>query len=189
MNKIKTAAWRLWNIPYAINVPRRALYSDEYVKQVGYNVTGDREVDRDYLRQMTLIKQTVAGMCLFLDSGHAFGLVDYKDCNKIYEDIQEHLNDWRVAAMQGILPAAFPPMEELRIMEELAMELYQTAMAMTPKADQGGFIFDQLRGIARRRNKKVYDDYERKRLTDEFNNIRPYQSIVDEIERYCLENS
>lgn len=186
--KPHTAAWRIWNIRYNINAPRRALYSDEYVKQLGYNVSGDKDIDRTTMKQLVPIKQTVAGMCLFLNSGHAFGLINHNDCIAIYEDIQEHLSDWRMAAMQGILPTAFPPIEELRIMEELAMEVYQTSMILQPSSDVGGHIFDQLRNLARRRNRKRFDDYERKRITDERDNLKPYVSIVDEIEQYCLEN-
>lgn len=186
LNKKNTPAWRIWHLQYNVVVPAMASYSAEYIRKNAFNVTGDRKVDKLRLHEKEVVRQTVAGMALIMNEGHAIGLRNYKDCVQIYYDIQAHLGNWHDLTLAGTSVSAFPPLEELRLLEGLAIEVYHSAMSLEPRADNQSKIFDSIIQMNMRRNSIATRKYLNNRVTNHTNTIKPYRSLVDDIEQYVL---
>lgn len=182
-----TAAWRLWNLRYSVQVPQLALYSAEYIRKNGIGITGDKQTDRGRLNMLVSVNQTVAGLALIYNEGHPFSIPTHDDCVQIYSDIQEHLRTWRDCTYSGVHPDSFPPLDDFRLFESIAVEVYSTAQRLEPKKEEArSFIFERIMRLNRRRNLAATDTYMRKRVQDEAGELNPYVSLVDEIEAYIL---
>ena len=181
-----TAAWRLFNLRYEVVSPDHAGYSTHYLRNNHINVTGDKQVDRARESQMSRGQQTAAGIAMLMNEGYSVGLVNYKDCVQIYADIQQHLGDWREQTLFHSHPDGFPPIEDLRAFEALAVEVYELAKKLEPREDVRSKIFDSLVEMNRRRNLTSTNKWLRERSETD-GKLKPYVSIVDQIERYVVE--
>lgn len=182
-----TAAWRLWNLRYQVMVPQLAMYSAEYIRKNGIGVSGDKQTDRGRLNMLVAVNQTVAGLALIFNEGHPFSIPYHDDCVQIYADIQEHLRTWRDATYSGVHPDSFPPLDDLRLFEAIAVEVYATAQRLEPQKEEArSFIFERIMRLNQRRNLTAANAYLRKRSQDEDGQLTPYVSLVDQIEEYIL---
>jgi hypothetical protein len=181
-----TAAWRLFHLPYDTMVPQLSQYSVEYLRKNPIQSTGNRQVDR--LRQNIMVpaKHTTAGLAMLYNEGHAFSLMHYQDCVQIYSDIQRHFMDWRDQVYQGAEPSWFPPIEELRMFEQIAIEVHDLAKKLEPKNVTTSAVFESIMAMNRRRNLVGTNKFIRERNTTN-GQLNPYQSIVDAIEAYVVE--
>lgn len=179
--------WRLFNLLYEVFIPELALYSTEYLKNNHVNISGDKELDKLRMNQLTRTKITTAGLGMLVLEGYEFGMVEYKDCVQIFSDVQGHLNLWREQTKLYTHPEDFPPIEELRAFESIALSVYNHAMRISPETHETSTIFNALINMNRIRNLTGTNKWlsDRIKETVEF---KPYVSIVDEIERYVVES-
>jgi hypothetical protein len=184
-----TAAWRIWNLRYHVKVPTLSQYSADYIRKNGVPATGDKKVDRERMNQLVDVKQTLAGLAIILSEGHPFAIMNREDCVQMYSDIQEHFRNWLDLTYSGLPPGAFPPIEDLRLLEMVALEIYAEAMRIKPgdHVNPSG-IFERIMHLNRRRNLAAAERYAAKRIADAAGHLKPYTSMVDIIERYILED-
>lgn len=182
--KRHTPAWRLFNLRYKCLATNLIEVTSEYLAtgQVVMNVTGDPTVDRLSSGRMEIKNLTAAAIAMFMDEGHSIAITDMYDCVQIYNDIQDHLHNHLQASRQAFHKDDLPPIEELRMFEALALEVYQTAKKLEPKASQvHGGIFDSFIEMSRRRNLIATNRFLKSQLETD-GKIKPYISIVDDIE-------
>lgn len=182
--KRNTPAWRLFNLRFKCLATNLIEVTSEYLAtgQVVMNVTGDPTVDRLSSGRMEIKNLTAAAIAMFMDEGHAIAITDMYDCVQIYNDIQDHLHDHLRASRQAFHKDDLPPIEELRMFEALALEVYRTAKLLEPKASQvHGGIFDSFIEMSRRRNLVATNKFLKAQLEND-GQLRPYVSIVDDIE-------
>lgn len=183
-----TACWRIFNLIFDVYIPQMAMYSTEYLKSSHINISGDLEIDRLRMNELTMTRMTVAGLSMLVLEGYEYGMARYEDCVQIFSDIQCHLNDWRNQTKMFTHPSDFPPIEELRALESIALSMYKHAMDLNPTTKETSRIFDALVQMNRNRNITSTNKWLKERVT-EMGEYKPYLSIVDEIERYVVENS
>lgn len=182
-----TAAWRIWNLRFHVRVPALSQYSNEYMRKNYINITGDRQLDKIRMNQMVDVHHTCAGLALIIAEGHTFAILDRWDCVQMYSDIQEHFRNWLDMTYSGQPPSAFPPIDDLRLLEVLALEMHTEAQRLSPKDREiASRIFDGIERMNRRRNLMASDKAARERVSAN-GQLKPYNSIVDQIERYILE--
>jgi hypothetical protein len=187
-NLTKSAAFRLWNFRYEVYLPELAMVSAKYVAQNGVGVSGDRTLDRARVNPMERVWQTVAGLAILYAEGHPFSLVKHGDSLQMYHDIQKHFQDWLEQTYYGTDPRQFPPLDDFRLLECLAVEVYSTVKAIMPMADDRSALMDRLLGMNRRRNLGATNKWIADRALDARGVLKPYESIVDKIEKYVLED-
>ena len=66
------------------------------------------------------------------------------------------------------------------------MEVYFTAMKLEPQVERRSSVFDSIITMNMRRNSMATRKFLDKRVQDQKQNIKPYKSLVDEIEKYVL---
>lgn len=183
-----TAAWRLFNLPYECMASPLIRVTTDYLANKEYitNVTGDREVDKLAYGRMDKTRLNAAAIAMFIGDGHAIGLIHVKDCVQIYHDVQEHLNDWRDQCNFSMHAGEFPEIEELQLFENLALEMYEHAQRLEPRTEHRSALFDSLLNMNRRRNLIATNKWLHDR-TQDGQEIKPYISIVADIERFVAE--
>lgn len=183
-----TAAWRLFNLRYECMASPLIKVSTDYLATGNYhsNVTGDRNVDKLANGRLDKTYLNAAAIAMFVGEGHAIGLIRVQDCVQMFHDIQEHLNDWKDQCNFATHAGMFPEIEELRLFENLALEVYQHAQRLEPRTEVRSALFDSLLNMNRRRNLVSTNKWIKAR-TESGDEIRPYVSIVDEIERFVAE--
>ncbi|MFO5836834.1 hypothetical protein ACLBSM_32600, partial [Klebsiella pneumoniae] len=65
-------------------------------------------------------------------------------CPQIYHDTLRHFQDWYDLTLMGADPNTFPPIEDLRGLEDLLMEVYFTAMKLEPQVERRSSVFDSI---------------------------------------------
>lgn len=182
-----TAAWRIWNLRFHVKIPTLAQYSAEYLRTNYVGISGDRNLDKLRMNQLVDVKQTCAGLAMIIDEGHAFAITNRWDCVQMYSDIQEHFRNWLDMTYGGYPPDAFPPIDDLRLLERVALEMHSEAQRLSPKDREiASRIFDGIARMNRRRNLVASDKQARERMM-QGGQLKPYNSMVDQIERYILE--
>lgn len=187
--KRNTPAWRLFNLRFKCLATNLIEVTSEYLAtgQVVMNVSGDPTVDKLASGRMEIKNLTAAAIAMFMDEGHAIAITDMYDCVQIYNDIQDHLHDHLRASRQAFHKDDLPEIEELRMFEALALEVYQTAKRLEPKASQvHGGIFDSFIEMSRRRNLVATNKFLKAQLETD-GQLKPYISIVDDIEANIAE--
>lgn len=184
------ACWRLFHYRFKVQVPHYFLYGADYLKKVGLPSTNDPLLDRERGMDTTIINQTPAGMAMLLAQGAPITTRSFispeVDVPFIYDDIQEHLQDWEQAIMGQMHISEIPDLEDFRAFEALALELYHTARHLKPvNLDTNTMQSRILSFNARRAGLSVHQEARRK-LYDDEGNIQPYTSVVDRIERMII---
>lgn len=180
-----TPAWRLFNLRYKCLATHLIEVTTEYLATGNaiMNVTGDKQVDALSSGRMEIKNLTAAAIAMFMDEGHAIAITNMYDCVQIYNDIQDHLHNHLQASRQAFHKDDLPAIEELRQFEALALEVYNTAKRLEPRAKSpnGSSIFDSFIEMSRRRNLIATNRF-LKGQSETNGEIRPYISIVDDIE-------
>ena len=188
--RLNTAAWRLWHIQYNVYIPRSLMSTREYNDKVGYHVTGDPGVDSAMNNALMLQRQTGAGIAVLYRDGAPLETVfqNPKDRIPLYRDIQEHLINWREQIFNNVHPGALPPLSDFRMLEAVARGIHpyvaKANQAMAPESD----IRDRLLAMNQRRNPNFNASLAKKQFQTEDGHIKPYVSIVDDIERLVMED-
>lgn len=180
-----TACWRLFNIRYECMATTLTRATSEYMASSNYiaNVTGNKEIDNAINGRYDKTRLSAAAIAMFMGEGHTIGLIHLKDCIQIYFDIQEHLNDWRDQCAFAMHASEFPDIEEFRLLESLALCVYEHSQKLAPRTEHHSRMFDELLNMNRRRNLVSTNKWLKDR-TQDGDEIKPYISIVDDIERF-----
>lgn len=183
-----TPAWRLFNLRYKCMATNLVEVSTDYLTsgKAIMNVTGNKTVDNLATGRMEYKNFTAAAIAMLLGDGHAVAITQLNDCIQIYADIQDHLHNMLIAAKQALHLNDVPPIEDLRAFEALALEVYRVAKRLEPRPEVKSSIFDALVDMSRRRNLVSTNKF-LTGLTEKDNELRPYVSIVDDIERHIAE--
>lgn len=183
-----TPAWRLFNLRYKCAASNLVEVTTEYLAsgRAVMNVTGDKIVDTLAAGRMEYRNMTAAAIAMFISEGHPIAITQLKDCVQIYADIQDHLHDHLMAAKSAMHIDDLPPIEDLRAFEALALEVYRTAKKLEPRPEIKSSIFDNLVEMSRRRN-LMATNRSLKAMDESDGIIKPYISIVDDIERHLAE--
>lgn len=182
-----TAAWRIWNLRFHVKMPALAQYSTEYLRNNSINVSGDKKLDKLRMNDMVDVQHTCAGIALLIAEGHAITIVNRWDCVQMYSDIQEHFRNWLDMTYGGYPSSAFPPIDDLRLLEAVALEMHAEAQRLDPKDREiASRIFEGIERMNRRRNLIGAHKAARERVQAN-GVVKPYNSIVDQIEKYVLE--
>lgn len=183
-----TAAWRLFNLRYECMSSSITQVTTNYLATGNHivNITGDYQIDKLMPGRYDKTRLSAAAIAMFLAEGNAVGLIHIKDCIQIYHDIQEHLNDWLDQCRFAMHADEFPEIMELRLFENLALEVYEHSQKLEPRTEARSALFESLLNMNRRRNLVSTNKWLKQR-TNEGSVIKPYISIVDEIERFVAE--
>lgn len=183
-----TAAWRLFNLRFKCMASCLTEISTEYLAtgNAVMNVTGNKQVDTLAMGRMEYKNFTAAAMAMLMSEGHSFAITQLNDCIQIYADIQDHLNATLEAAKNAFHLDDLPPMEDLRAFESLALEVYRIAKILEPRTEVRSSVFDAMVAMSRRRNLMATNRFLSSMQTAD-GELKPYVSIVDDIERYVAE--
>lgn len=186
--KRHTPAWRLFNLRYKCMATNLVEISTEYLAtgNAVINVTGDRTVDALSAGRLEYKNMTAAALAMNIAEGHVVAITELKDCVQMYADIQDHLNDHLMASRQALHIDDLPPIEDLRAFEALALFVYRVAKKLEPRPEIQSSIFDNLVEMSRRRN-LLATNKSLRAMDDRDGDIKPYVSIVDDIERHMAE--
>lgn len=186
--KRKTPAWRLFNLRYKCMATSLVEVTTEYLASGAaiLNVTGDKRVDSLAAGRLEYKNFTAAAISMLMAEGHAIAITQLNDCIQIYNDIQEHLHDHLIQARQALHVDDVPPMEDLRAFEALALEVYRVAKKLEPRPEIKSSIFDSFVEMSRRRN-LISTNRFLEGMNNQGGDLKPYVSIVDDIERYVAE--
>lgn len=183
-----TPAWRLFNLRYKCMASNLVEVTTDYLStgKAVMNVTGDKAVDTLSHGRMEYKNFTAAAIAMNMADGNAIAITNLHDCVQMYTDVQDHLHDMLEASKQALHLDDLPPIEDLRAFESLALEVYRVAKRLEPRPEIKSSIFDSLVEMSRRRNLLATNKY-LTGLTETDNQLRPYISIVDDIERHMAE--
>lgn len=186
-NPHDSAAWRLFHNNYHIRLPSLAQYSMDHMPDAIINVTGDKKIDKANVNMLIDTRRSPAGMAMLMAQGYGMELVNRWDCVAIYSSIIQHFQDWVNESYIGVPAECFPPIEDFRTFELLALDMHDVAQTMQPhQVKEADGIFERLRNLNRSRNPVMAERMERQRMTTRDGRIRPYISLVDQIEKYVI---
>lgn len=177
---VNTAARHIFREKYRVFVPRGFMYSDEYIRQVGYASSGDSTVDRMSANNLMRVNQTIAGWAILHAQGAELLLVDEQDCIPIYKAIIKHLSDWRDFSLLGLSTAHCPPIDDFRALEAIAIHYHVRVQELEPTPQHNSVLRDAVLNMNRGLSRSVIN---RTRAKDSEDSIVPYISIVDDIEK------
>lgn len=125
-NPDHTAAFKIFHYNFNCTVPALYLYSQSYITTFGISSSGDKLVDDHAALAPVNTNLTIAAMATYYDEGATIGLINPRDSVRIYSYIKQHLTDW-AHEMQVDFNRLDVPTEELRMLENFAIEVYKVA--------------------------------------------------------------
>lgn len=183
-----TPAWRLFNLRYRCMATNLVEVTTEYLSSGNaiMNVSGNKQVDTLATGRMEYKVFTAAAIAMLVNEGHSIAITQLHDCIQMYADIQDHLNIWLQEARMAMHLDDLPPLEDLRAFEALALEVYRVAKRLEPRSEVKSSIFDAMVEMSRRRNLIATNRFLTSTIEKD-GELKPYVSIVDEIERYMAD--
>lgn len=143
-----TPAYKIFRYPFRCRIAAMHMVSQQYMEELGFPTTGDRETDLQLLRAPRDVQLTVAQMAVFFHDGANIQLHNpAEDSIKIYEMLVDHLNDWRMRVNMSPHEVSNEVVEDLRMLDALAMEVYKTAKQYLPAKFQESKLFRRLGGL------------------------------------------
>jgi hypothetical protein len=146
----KSAAYRIFHWYYKAFLPQYALYSRDYLENFGIPTTQNREIDRELSKTLTLCQVTISDMAEHLDNGVNIRLEDPKTSVEIYKTVREHLMDWDRIVRDSVGDIN-PPLDDLRKLDRLAVELYKIAKGYFEQAPSDSKLFQAIDRLESRR--------------------------------------
>lgn len=184
-SRYRTAAWRLFHLQYKVSFPVSFLTTSNYDEKVGYAGTGDRELDALRRNAFTTTYRVGAGIAMLANEGCPI-LIDGVDNEVLlYNDLRQHLFDWRAAVFDNI-HYSLVPLVDLQVMEYLAEALHERASTHNPVVAQESGIHDALVQLSLTRNPLRVRHRSKMRNLDSNGFIKPYEPIVPVIEQALL---
>lgn len=148
--KHHTAAYKIWHYFVECMIPQMYLYSEEYVKKFGLYTTGDSDVDAQAYQSMVRAQLTVAQMATHFSNGAPICLVNPDESKQIYGWIVTHLSDWSEEVTKDPNMRDQVPVNDLRMLDEFAKEIYPLARNHMDHAISGSKLFRSLDRLSRR---------------------------------------
>lgn len=145
-----SAAFKLFHYNYQCRVSQIHMYGLEYLREAPMPTTGRADTDRVLAQQFIHVQLTVDAMAELHHDGASIFLVDPKDAVKIYRDIRRHLQDW-LGDVESSMHRRTPPIEDLRMFDQLAAAIYPFARADLVEQPFHGRLGDFLNGLSRSR--------------------------------------
>lgn len=175
-NPDHTAAFKVFNYGIRCLVPTMYLYSEEYVKKFGIVVSGDNSVDNAAASAPVQTTATPAVMAVWFSQGAKIVFIEPKDSVRVYEYIIQHLKDWE-NSIRGDFSRTTDPeiLNDLRILESFAAEVYLTARHYLPEETSKSGLFGALERLGQRgplaRQKKPDPSLQENPFPKEHNNV------------------
>ena len=124
-NDLSTAQ-RIFNVRYLIKVPAYALSSTPMSELMGVPVSDDPGMAEVEATLDTPVNYPIARIAILRSQGVPICFINPKDTLTIHTAISDHLYAWRKAAIED-MHVLVVPVEELRILDELATAVYPIA--------------------------------------------------------------
>ena len=145
-----SAAYRIFHWYYKAFLPQYALYSPEYIQIFGTPTTQNRDIDRELSKSLTLCQLTISQMAIHLNNGISIRLEEPEKSVEIYRTVHEHLLDWDRVVRDSVGDIN-PPLEDLRLLDALAVELYKIAKGYFQMAPTASPFFQTIDRLESRR--------------------------------------
>ena len=145
-----TAAYKIFNYFVECMIPAMYLYSQEYVKKFGLYTSGDADIDAQTFQSTVKANLTVAQMAQHMADGAALSLVHPEESKQIYQWIVEHINDWTDEVTKDPNRRDDVPVEDLRLLDQFAKEIYPMARQHMTTQVSGSRLFRSLDRLNRR---------------------------------------
>lgn len=175
LQKEKTPAFKIFHFFYEVIIPQHHLYSNDYLKEFGIPTSGDSAVDKEMANSPTYARKTIAQLAELVSEGASITLSNPEDSVQIYETIQAHLKQWNDKISRSPVDIK-PPLEDLRLLDELAGLVFQVARRYMKESVPEGY-FEKLS----RRNSLGMN---KKRKTQEVsNNPMEHKSLSESINK------
>lgn len=184
MSDEKSAAYKIFHQYFRCYIPQHHLYSKDFIETFGLPTSGDREIDRELANSDTLSQLTIADMAGHLANGANMTLEDPKKSVIIYRIIREHLLDWK-AVTDDPIDTTPPPVEDLRELDALAVEVYKVAKGFMAQDDGGSRFFRSLSGLESRRAMSRFTPEE----STQFTVPKEHKLISDTIAKTTFKNT
>jgi hypothetical protein len=140
-----SAAYKLFHHRYHCITAQMNLYSKAYLEISGMVSTGDKNADRAMAHAPAQCWLTPAAMAEFLEQGATFAIKEPKETVEIYENINQHLQDWK-NHVQKELNTSDVPWEDLRKFEALAVEVFKIARGFMARSHPMQSFFNRVGG-------------------------------------------
>ena len=108
---------------FACKIPFWATYTDEHIRDVGMLSTGDKKHDRQMHNQLVQVMLTINEMVEHYRHGRPVVISGEADIEKIYANIQAHLNSWR-HHLAASFNAATAPVDDLLLLNDFSLLVY-----------------------------------------------------------------
>lgn len=148
--KHHSAAYKIFHYFVETLIPQMYLYSQEYVEKFGLYTSGDESVDAAAYQNMVKINLTVIQMAQYAEQGASIALVNPDESKQIYGWILEHINDWQDEVNRDPGLRDQVPVEDLRVLESLAQQIYPMARQHVQVDISGSRLFRSLDRLSRR---------------------------------------
>lgn len=145
-----SAAYKIFNYFVECTIPAMYLYSQEYVKKFGLYTSGDADVDAQTFQSMVKANLTVAQMAQHMSDGATIALIHPEESKQIYQWIVEHINDWTDEVTKDPNRRDDVPVEDLRLLDQFAKEIYPMARQHMNTQVSGSRLFRSLDRLNRR---------------------------------------
>lgn len=116
-------AYKLFHMPFAVQVPQQYLYSDEHIKLLGIPTTRDKDHDRALMSSPVDISLTAVAMAVYLEEGATIAFPNPDNIPLVYAWVQEHLKNW-AHIFTTLYPLEYPPLEDFVMLDNLAKALH-----------------------------------------------------------------
>lgn len=131
------ASVRIFKDLFEIDIPMHFLYEANYLKTHNPMLDDNGEMNLEAALAKTRIRLPIAGIVQHYIEGSEMEFVNPNDTYTIYTIIMQHLNDWYTIVTSDFV-SEFPPMAELRSLEQLAEGLHLYAQTYKPDTTLGG---------------------------------------------------
>lgn len=182
-NPEHTAAYKIFHYYFRCYIAQHQLYSKEYLKNVGVPITGNKTIDSAMANSKTLAQMTIMEMAVHLDNGANLTLEDPRKSVEIYQIIREHLTNWQRQVQTSIVISE-APVEDLRMLDKLASEVYKIAKGYMKNAPIQSGLFGKLRAMEQRRGITKHDSEPVKRTIPE-----EHKPVTDTIKKESFQRS
>lgn len=145
MSDKHTPAFKAGNYWYEVMIPAIFLKSEAQLRVTGIIQSGDPALDRANLFAEMPAQLRIVDMADLLYEGATFSLIYPEKSVAIYKIITDILTDWKHQVERTVV-AGEVPLDSLRKLDALAVEIYKTAKLYIKPHDITGFFsaFDVL---------------------------------------------
>lgn len=152
--KHHSAAYKIFHYFVETLIPQMYLYSQEYVDKFGLYTSGDEAVDGAAYQNLVKVQLTVIQMAQYHAQGATIALVNPDESKQIYGWILEHVNDWQDEVNRDPGLRDQVPVEDLRVLDAFAADIYPMARQHVETAVSGSRLFRSLDRLSRRSVKR-----------------------------------